>query len=247
LSRALLCVGVRASMEQCLAGRTLENRVAECVATWRMLMRTSVRITVALLAAVVVGAGLVSAAAAASPAGGQRFVIVPGESSVTYRVNETFINEGNRLNTAVGVTTAVRGEISIDRARPANSRIGTVTIDISQFKSDSERRDNAIRNRWLESSRFPNAVFTPTSIQGLPDSHQDGREVPVEIAGNLKIRDVTRPVTFASNVKLDGTTLMVAGTTMIKMTDFGFNPPSILGLLRAENDAKLEFRFVARP
>lgn len=190
---------------------------------------------------------LAVAPAAPAPAGPQRFTIVPGESSVTYRVNETFISEGNRLNTAVGVTTEVRGEIFVDRARPANSRIGTISVDISQFKSDSARRDNAIRDRWLQSARFPIAEFTPTSIQGLPPTYQDGREVSVQIAGNLKIRDVTRPVTFASTIKLDGTTLTVMGTTTIKMTDFGFDPPSILGILRSENEAKLEFKFVARP
>jgi polyisoprenoid-binding protein YceI len=187
------------------------------------------------------------AAQGPAPAGTQRFTIVPGESSVVYRVNETFINEGNRLNTAVGTTTAVRGEIHIDRAKPANSRIGTVTVDISQFRSDSSRRDNAIRDRWLESSRFPMAEFTSTEIRGLPETYQNGREVPVQIAGNLKIRDVTRPVTFASTVKLNGTTLTVTGATTLKMTDFGFDPPSILGILRAENEAKLEFKFVARP
>jgi polyisoprenoid-binding protein YceI len=185
--------------------------------------------------------------AAQAPAGAQRFVIVPGESSVTYRVNETFIAEGNRLNTAVGVTTAVRGEIFVDRARPAASRIGTVTIDISQFRSDSARRDNAIRDRWLESSRFPLAEFVPTQVQGLPAAYEEGREVPVQITGNLTIRTVTRLVTFDAQVKLEGTTLVVTGRTTIRMTDFGFDPPSILGILRAENEARLEFRFVARP
>jgi polyisoprenoid-binding protein YceI len=182
-----------------------------------------------------------------APAGTQRFVIVPGESSVSYRVNETLISEGNRLNTAVGTTTVVRGDIFVDRAKPANSKIGTVTVDISQFRSDSGRRDNAIRDRWLESSRFPTAEFTPTEIKGLPSAYQNGREVPVQITGALKIRDVTRPTTFASTVKLDGNTMTVIGTTAIKMTDFGFQPPSILGILKAENDAKLEFKFVARP
>jgi polyisoprenoid-binding protein YceI len=188
-----------------------------------------------------------AAAQSPAPAGAQRFVIAPGESSVTYRVNETFISEGNRLNTAVGVTTEVRGEIFIDRGRPANSRIGLVSVDISQFKSDSARRDNAIRDRWLQSARFPIAEFTPTSIQGLPESYQNGREVPVQITGSLKIRDVASPTTFASTVKLEGNTLTVTGVTTIKMTDFGFDPPSIFGILRSENEAKLEFKFVARP
>lgn len=176
----------------------------------------------------------------------QRYVIQPGDSNVTYRVNETLFNQGNRLSTAVGTTTAVRGEVTVDRARPANSRIGTVTIDISQFKSDSQRRDNMIRQNWLESAKFPNAEFTAAEIKGLPDAYQDGREVPVQITGNLKIRDVTRPATWVSTIKLEGTTLTITGNTTIKMTDFGFDPPSIMGILKSENEARLEFRFVAR-
>ncbi|MGQ0570821.1 MAG: YceI family protein [Armatimonadota bacterium] len=187
------------------------------------------------------------AAPAAPPAGAQRYVIVPGESSVTYRVAETFINEGNRFNIAVGVTNVVRGEIFIDRARPANSRVGTITVDISQFRSDRQRRDSAIRDRWLESSRFPMAEFTPTAIQGLPEAYQDGRELQLQMTGNLKIRDVTKPTTFAVTLKLEGNVLTGAATSMIKMTDFGFEPPSIFGILRSENEARLEFRFIAKP
>lgn len=140
----------------------------------------------------------------------------------------------------------MRGEIVIDRARPANSKIETITVDISQFRSNSTIRDNVIRNLFLQSSRFPMAEFTPTSIQGLPDTYQDGREVAVQITGNLKIRDVTRPTTFASTVNLEGNTLIVSGSTMIKMTDFGFSPPYFALILAVENDVKLEFRFVAR-
>ncbi len=183
-------------------------------------------------------------AAPTSPTTTQRFVLVPGESNVTYRVSETLFNEGNRLNTAVGTTTAVQGEITVDRARPAHSRIGTITVNISQFKSDSDRRDNAIRRWWLESAKYPNAAFTVTEIRGLPEAYQDGREVPVQIIGNLKVRGITLPTTWAATIKLEGNKLTVTGSTTIKMTDFGFDPPS-LSFLRAENDVHLEFRFVA--
>lgn len=181
---------------------------------------------------------------AAAPAGTQRFVVVPGQSSVTYRVDETLFNEGNRLATAVGVTSGVRGEIFVNRAQPARSRIGTITVDISQFKSDSTRRDNAIRRRWLESEKYPLAEFTSTEIKGLPESYVEGREIPVQITGNLKIRNITRPVTWQSTIKLAGDQLTVTGKTEIKMTDFGFDPPAIV-FLRTENEARLEFRFVA--
>ncbi len=90
------------------------------------------------------------------------------------------------------------------------------------------------------------AVFTPTQIQGLPDAYTPGREITVQILGDLKIREVTRPATFSTKLRLDGATLTGIATTTIRMTDFGFEPPSILGVLKAENEAKLEFAFVAR-
>lgn len=177
----------------------------------------------------------------------QRFVIVPGESKVTYRVSETFINEGNRLNVAVGITDAIRGEITINRGDPRQSRVGPITVDISRFQSDSPRRDNAIRGRWLESARFPTAEFTPTEITGLPAAYQEGRELHLEITGRLKVREVTRPTTFQTTLILSASTLTGSATTKLLMTDFGFQPPSILGILRAEDEVHIEFRFTARP
>jgi len=89
-------------------------------------------------------------------------------------------------------------------------------------------------------------VFTPTAIQGLPDTYVDGREIAVRVPGNLKVRDVTKPVTFVGTVKLEGDTLTGRATTSILMTDFGFDPPSILGVLKAENQAQLELQLTAR-
>ena len=185
--------------------------------------------------------------AAASPAGVQRFSIVPGESQVVYRVGETLIRESNRFNVAVGITRAVRGEVVIDRANPRASQVGPITVDISQFQSDSQRRDGAIRERWLESARFPIAEFTPMRIEGLPAQYTEGREIAVQVTGNLKVRDVVKPVTFTTVLKLLGPQLTGTATAKILMTDFGFDPPAIFGILRAQNEAEIEFRFMAAP
>jgi len=191
-------------------------------------------------------AGVALAAAPAASVGLERFAIVPEESQVSYHVGETFFNEDNRFNVAVGVTHGVQGEILVDRAHPRQSRVGTITVDISQFTSDSGRRDRAIRRRWLESARYPTATFTPTAIEGLPDAIVEGQEIPVRISGNLRVRDVTRPVMFSGPLKLQGATLTGTVRATIQMTDFGFDPPSILGFLKAENQATLDFQFTAR-
>ena len=191
-------------------------------------------------------AGVALAAAPAASVGLERFAIVPEESQVSYHVGETFFNEDNRFNVAVGVTHGVQGEILVDRAHPRQSRVGTITVDISQFTSDSGRRDRAIRRRWLESARYPTATFTPTAIEGLPDAVVEGQDIPVRISGNLRVRDVTRPVMFSGPLKLQGATLTGTVRATIQMTDFGFDPPSILGFLKAENQATLDFQFTAR-
>jgi polyisoprenoid-binding protein YceI len=175
------------------------------------------------------------------------FTIVPSESKVTYEVAETFINQSNRFNLAVGVTNSVSGQIQADLQNPPASTLGEFTIDISKFTSDSSRRDNAIRNNWLESARFPTAVFKPTSIATLPGSYDEGKDYSFQVTGDLTVKETTRPVTFDVTAKLNGNTLAGKATATILLSDFNVGPISILGVLKTEDQAKLTLEFVARP
>jgi len=182
-----------------------------------------------------------------SPAGAgvEIYTISALDSAVTYQVGEVFINENNRINTATGVTKGISGKVMIDRANPQNSSIDPISIDISQFTSDSSRRDNAIRGRFLESSKYPQATFVTTQIEGLPSAIQDGETYPLKISGDLTIRDVTKAVTFDANVRLDQNRLSgQAGTTLL-MSDFGFGPISLAGILKTDDQVNLAFEFVA--
>lgn len=176
----------------------------------------------------------------------EKYLIAPGESEVKYKVGEVFINRGNTYNLAIGITKTIEGEITADPANLPASAIGPITIDISKFASDSPLRDQRIRDQWLESAKFPLAVFTPTQIDGLPESATPGEEIAIQITGDLKVRDAVKATTFDTKIKFDGDTITGFATTKIQMTDFGFQPPDILGILKAENDAILEFTFVAK-
>ena len=175
------------------------------------------------------------------------YKIVPGESQLQYEVGEVFLNQDNRFNVAVGITTQISGEISGDRENPRDISFSTFTADISQFTSDSDRRDNALRNRFLESASFPEVTFNITQMDGLPESYLEGEEVSLQITGDLTVRDVTKPVTFDAVVKLDGDTLSGEATTTILMSDFGFGPISIAGILNTEDEVKVTLNFVAKP
>jgi len=160
-------------------------------------------------------------------------------------VGETFFRD-NRFKVAVGTTHSIQGDMYVDRAHPDQSRVGTITVNVDELISDSRHRDNAIRSRWLESDRYPSAVFTPTSIEVLPKTYVAGQTVHVRIAGTLTVHDVTKPEVFTGTLQLNGDTLTGDVSTTVQMTDFGFNPPSIM-MLQTENKAMLDFQFTAHP
>lgn len=184
------------------------------------------------------------AAASNAPASGaQLYKIDATQSEVRYEVNETFF-QGNRLNTAVGRTKGVAGEMQINFAEPAKSVIGDIVIDISQFQSDEGRRDNFIRNNGLESAKYPQATFKTTSIDGLPAKVNVGDEISFTINGDLTVKQTTKPVTWQVKLKLTDQGLSGTATTQIKMSDFGVGPIK-LAILATEDDVKLSFDFVA--
>ncbi len=73
---------------------------------------------------------------------------------------------------------------------------GQFQVDISTLKSDDSRHDNRIRQRWLESSRYPTATFVPTGIQNFPTDAAEGKPFNFKLAGNMTIHQVTKPVAF---------------------------------------------------
>jgi polyisoprenoid-binding protein YceI len=191
-----------------------------------------------------------AAATEAAPVGTPdpiRLSIVGSESEACYEVGETFLR-GNQFNLAIGVTKSIAGEIEIDRANVANSLVGDIKINISEFKSDEGRRDTMIQRNWLESNKYPFATLKDINISGLPNRpYKDGETLKFQITGTLDIHDTKRPTTFDVTATLTGDLLVVHAAAAIQMSHFGFSAPSIAGMLNAENNALLVLNLVARP
>jgi polyisoprenoid-binding protein YceI len=187
------------------------------------------------------------ATTAAAPATGAAVVyhIDASQSEAHYEVSETFF-QGNRLNLAVGRTKGIAGDVLVDFANPANSQIGTIVIDVSQLTSDEGRRDNFIRNNFLQSSQYPQATFKPTKIEGLPASVKPGDQLTLKVTGDLTVKQTTKPVTFDVTLTANQDKLTGTATAQIALSDFGVGPIQI-AMLQTEDKAKLVFDFVALP
>ncbi|MCS6844426.1 MAG: YceI family protein [Caldilineales bacterium] len=175
------------------------------------------------------------------------FVIVPDKTTAQYSIDEIFFSENNRLNTAIGRTNQVQGSLVLNLTNPAASQLGTFTVDISTLRSDSSRRDRAIRERWLESARYPLATFVAREIRNFPPNPKEGEPISFQIVGDMTVKQTTREQVWDVTATLNGDTLTGKATTFLYLADYNIPVPELLGILRVTDGltATLEFTMVA--
>jgi len=172
------------------------------------------------------------------------FRVVAGPSRASYAVDEVFIDENNRLFTAVGTTPAVSGEILVHSGRPELSSIRELVVDLRQLTSDSERRDRALRERFLESRRYPYARLGTATLAGLPATISPNQPFTFRLDSDLEVHGTTRRTQWRGEATVAGDTLRGRATTHVAMTDFGIEVPRFLWL-RVADSVKVEIQFVA--
>ena len=185
--------------------------------------------------------------------GARTFQVVPAESDASYTVEEEFFNGAvSRLGkdlgffTAIGLTQEVNGQLTLNLADVPSLESGEITVDISTLTSDDDRRDGRIREKYLESAKYPLATFVATGIEEGPASYEEGQEVSFKLVGDMTIRESTTPVTFDVTAKLEGDTITGVATTQLLMTDFGFDPPDVGDFMKAENEVLVTVNLTAK-
>lgn len=180
----------------------------------------------------------------AFPPGEVTLRILPEESEVRFLIDEVLLGTPT---TVVGSTSAVEGELVTDLNNPSNAQVN-IAVDLTTLVTDNSRRNGAIQRFILETTNPANqtAVFSASSISGLPEPVVIGQPFDFQIAGDLSVKGVTRELTF------DGTATLVSegrlegsAATQTLYTDFTIIP-SLPPQVASVNDAMiLEIDFVA--
>jgi polyisoprenoid-binding protein YceI len=174
----------------------------------------------------------------------RQFVIDATQSSAQYAVNEVFLRE-DRPYRAVGTTNVVSGTFVVATEGVPAGKVSKIQIDLRTLQSDSGRRDNAIRERWLESNTYPYAEFVSTNALNLPESYQPGSQVSFNLVGDMTVHGVTKSVEWLVDGTLTGDTVQGQATTTINMSDFGITAPNIANMIKVEDQVELMVQFVA--
>lgn len=171
------------------------------------------------------------------------YEISAADSTVRFELDEDL--RGQR-QTVVGSGNGVAGQIAADFSDLSSAEIGVIQIDATSLRTDNNMRNNAI-GRWiLETGRHQFITFTPTAIEGLPDSAAVGEAVTFTVTGDLTIRDITRSVTFnVTATAVSETQLSGTASATIQRADFNLTIPNVPSVANVEEEVELYIDFVA--
>ena len=171
------------------------------------------------------------------------FAIIPALSEARFYIDEVLRGEPK---TVEGIAEQVLGSLTIDSLSPLSVELGPVRIKSNSFVTDNNFRNRAISEFILQSDQFPNIVFTPVEVIGLPQSGEPGQTYSFEVAGDLTIREITQPVTFLVTLSADSAEMLTgSASATINRTDFGLTIPSVPQVADVSEEVILEFDFAA--
>jgi polyisoprenoid-binding protein YceI len=166
--------------------------------------------------------------------------VVPGSQSfVGYRVQEELATVG--AATAVGRTSEVTGTLEFDGA---SITAVSIEADLTALRSDSDRRDGALRQQALETNSFPAASFNltePIQLDGVPEGEET---IDTAATGELTLHGVTRQISLPLQGRLVNGQVVVVGSTEIVFADYDIEQPSAASVLSVEDHGTLEVQLV---
>ena len=165
------------------------------------------------------------------------FIVGEG-SEATFTVNEK-LAWLDLPNDAVMRTESLSGMVYLD-GRPS-----AVDIDLHSLTSDSDRRDRYVRQRMFPN--HPTATFTVTDLGELPNPLPAGEVITREVAGELSIGGVVKPLTFAVEARRDPNALFILGRTTFTWADLEIPPPNIPGRIQVKDEVQVEVLLSALP
>lgn len=163
------------------------------------------------------------------------------DSFVGYRVTEP------PDVTVVGRTSSVEGTLTLSTDGGQVQLVaGEVRADLRELRSDAEGRDQALRERILETDEFPQAVFTLTAPVDI-GTVTAGEPVSARAPGALTIRGRSAAVVADLEARWDGALLRVVASVDISLRAYAVEVPQAAGVDTLRDAAVVEVDLQAAP
>jgi polyisoprenoid-binding protein YceI len=120
------------------------------------------------------------------------------------------------------------------------------TLPVKSLTTGMGLRDEHMRKLVFTHSdgSVPDITFVSRETACSPDAAK--RQATCTVSGDLALRGILRPFTMTLIVSRDGAGFRAAGDGVVKLSSYGIEQPSQLGV-RTRDDVKLHLEFRARP
>ncbi len=155
--------------------------------------------------------------------------LLPAQSEITFIVRQM----GVPLDGKFGKFDA---QLAFDAKKPEAGKLA-FTIDLgSAAVGDAETAKELKKPEWFNTTKFPNATFTSTSIKSMGAGK-------LEVAGNLNIKGIARPLTVPVTLAPASAGISMAqGSFTLKRVDFKIGEGDWSDFSIVANDVTVKFK-----
>jgi polyisoprenoid-binding protein YceI len=150
------------------------------------------------------------------------------------------------METIIGTTNKVAGEVVLDPRNLAGSSKVDIRVYLKQLDTGIERRNQDMRDQYLQTDRFPETRFRLLKIRSvLPGKLVDGKPVEIEATGMIDLHGVSREETVnlkatylkaseQTRFRLPGNLLRIQGSFDLDLENYDIPIPKLV-VMRLDN------------
>lgn len=160
------------------------------------------------------------------------------------------------LETIVGTTAEVTGFVTVNPYDIKGSAKARFEVDLSTIKTGIEMRDGHMRDNFLETSKYPKAIFELTKVDSASTNKlENQKEVKLLLAGNFSVHGVTKTITIPATItyysendqtkaRADGDLMHIAVNFDLLLGDYGIKRPQML-FMKLDETQKISIDMIA--
>lgn len=194
-----------------------------------LVRRRSAPLRVGLLAALLLSSGPTGVQAQDT----HRYVLDPESSRVWFEASAS-------TGSFRGEAERVRGWAELADTTYTRAR-GEVEVEVATLRTGISLRNQHLRDE-MEVDRYPLVRFRLDRVEAQRGAAEGATRRAVVLHGTLTIKETPRSVQIPATASQRGDTLRVRGRSLIRLSDFGIQPPSrLLGIARMHDELVLVF------
>ncbi len=121
-----------------------------------------------------------------------------------------------------------------------------IVVKAAAMATGNGSRDRKMREKILETDRFPEIVFESTRVAADLSRFRKGERFTVEVTGDLTVHGKAVSIQLPVDVEVAPEHVALTGTFLLNWRQYGLQDPSF-GLVRVREPMKVVFRLVAVP